>query len=481
VRYLLLGPDETALDSGEGRAEVRDGTLVVTPTLGQPLRIRPADIAEVRDLGPGALGLRLTDGSALTLEQLGRLHGQLLADLGEARGDDLTSTLLLVGVGNPEAFHGTLDGTAAQLRLYDDALVALPDVGDPEQVLYAFVGDVVVDDSGYRIAVRTLDERTLAIGGLARRTSEFLDLLRARVTTARGRTGYLVSALLPALGPLPARRLATALVDGVAAPRAQLDAAESGAFAALVAACTMPDRLRGVPVLAELGDLALGLHQRTTVEHAPAGGSAERAPDSVARTDHGGIPAAPGGLAGVLHGGLIEHLGQSGLGGPGGPGGPGIPDLATAVAYRLVGGTIAGGALGHDHQATARSQPHAVTGSLPAWSRLSELRVDGGAPSVLAFMFCRTVSGLLVYEVLNETDHATYVFGPGADLPAVNRALATIGFRVEAITDDAADPASRYRRAVQRLPQLRVLRETYRGRVLHGEGWESRLRDLLGA
>ncbi len=503
MRYHLFGPDESPAEEGEATIAVQDRVLVVTPALGQPLRIRPTDIASVREAGPGALSIRLTSGYGLLLEQLGRLHGQILGQLVEARDDDLTETLLLVGVGRPESFPGALDGIEAQVRLYDDALVVIPRQGDPEQVPYSFVGDVVPDASGYRIEIRTLDERTLVVQRLARRTSEFLSLLRSRVSAARGRTGHLVDTLLPGLDALPARAVAAALADGVAASRERLDGVDPTVFPALVDSCTLPERLPGVAELWDLGELWFGLHQRTSVEQRGwSTGSGDAQP--VGPRDHGEAQAAPGGLAGLMQGEFVQSMGrrQGGDGVPGAPGplggfGPGasMPGLEQLLAYRMLGGAAggmlggaAGGMLGagggaptgrdartpvpraHPHQGRARA----------AWTELAALGVHGEAPTVLAFLFCRTPHGEVVYEVLNERDHATYVYRPGvAGVAELNQALALIGFRVSAITAEADGAGATHRRAVERLPYLRVLRDAHLGRVLHTQDWSGQLRQLL--
>ena len=77
------------------------------------------------------------------------------------------------------------------------------------------------------------------------------------------------------------------------------------------------------------------------------------------------------------------------------------------------------------------------------------------------------------YEVLNEGDHATYVYRAGGPdgVAALNRALDLLGFRVEGIYADADSAGSRYRKAAQRLPALRLLREAFVGRVVHTDGW----------
>jgi hypothetical protein len=475
MRFRLLTADESVAEQGEGRCEVSGGTLVLSPLLGQPLRVRLADVAEIHDAGPGALTVLLTDGAMLHLDKLGRLHGQLLADLTDARGDDVARTLLLVGLGRPESFPGACDGAEAELRLYDDALVVLPRGGEPEQVPFAFVADVVTDATGYGVEVRTLDERTLRLGRLARRTTEFLDRLRSGVTAARGRTGYLVDAVLPGLGALGARSVAAALPDGLAAPRARLDAIDPTVFTALVSSCTIPDRRSCAALLAGAGELSFGWHQRTSVEQEAWSTFRGPAPAPPGPRDHGGARAAPGGLAGVLTGQMLEGVGN-GFGGD-----PLLGALALGMVGRGVpGGPGGSGTLGHDHRPVSRVQIQKGQAG-PAWTDFSRLQVGPEDGTVFAFLLCTTPTGHVVYEVLSEPDHASYVFRPGPGAMAVNRALALIGFRVEAIHAEADTAASTVRRAVERLPYLRVLRDGLCGRAIHGDSWERQIRGLLTA
>src|SRR5947209_1874280 len=99
MRFRLTAADGRLLDEGEGVVELAAGALVVSPAFGQPLRVPPADVVEITE--PEGYGIRvvLREGAVLDLYQLGRLRGQVLAELTEARGADSVSTLLLRGVG----------------------------------------------------------------------------------------------------------------------------------------------------------------------------------------------------------------------------------------------------------------------------------------------------------------------------------------------------------------------------------------------
>jgi hypothetical protein len=110
----------------------------------------------------------------------------------------------------------------------------------------------------------------------------------------------------------------------------------------------------------------------------------------------------------------------------------------------------------------------------PASTDLAALSATGERPAIWAFALCLTGTGALVYEVLNDEHHATYVYRAGdADaVAALNRALDLVGFRVDAVH---AEPAT----ATRTLPAPRLLRDAFIGRVDHGDGWADDLARLF--
>src|SRR3989440_9711939 len=265
MRFRLLDGSGAVLDEGDAVAEVAGGALVVSPGFGQPLRVSPADIVEIAEPEPYLVRLLLADGAVLELSGLGAMRTQLLAELGDARARDVPDTLLLSGIGRPESFPGWVGEIEAQLQLYDDALVVVPVRGDAEKVPYPFVCGVTTDPSGYRVTVVVIGRAPLVVHRLARRTSEFVELLGARHRAAAGRTAAFLGALLPGLGALGLRTVAASLRDGVAAARTDLDRVDGSVWPALAAATTLPDRADCVRTLEELGATWIGLKQVVSV------------------------------------------------------------------------------------------------------------------------------------------------------------------------------------------------------------------------
>ncbi|MER7274415.1 hypothetical protein ABT369_08170 [Dactylosporangium sp. NPDC000244] len=469
MHYRLIADGGALLDEGGGTAEMAGGALVVTPEQGAVLRVAPGDVAEIQEPQPYVVLLVLADGARLELSRLGVMRTQLLAELSEARVADTEQVLLLDGVGSAEAFPGWADGSPAELRLYDDALVIVPDAGLAEKLPYAFIKGVTTDSSGYTIGIDVPGRPPIAVGRLARRTSEFLDLLRARTAAASGRTSHFLAALLPGLGPVALRSVAALLRDGLAAPREGLEAVEAGVFPALINAATRPERVAGAQHLLGLGRVWLGFKQTVSVQREGSGAGPWRDSARPPVLDHDGRAGYFGsGLPGMLAAGLVSGAG-SGFDGPFDAYGPGL-------AYGMLGtmGGFQSGNSAGPHLPRSVFPHESVT---PAHTDHAAL-TDAADPAVLAFLLVLTPSGHLVHEVLNAADHATYVFTcRDADQAAqLNRALDLLGFRVEGIYADATSAASQYRKTAQRLPALRVLRERFAGRVIHTDGWTEQLK-----
>jgi hypothetical protein len=393
------------------------------------------------------------------LSRLGAVRTQLLAELADARLTQVPAGQALRGIGTPETFPGWVGDTEAQLLLYDDALVVLPARGDAEKLPYPFLHGVTAE--GYRVGIEVAGRDPLEVHRLAARTTEFVELLRARHRAAAGRTAAFLGALLPELGALGLRTVAGLVRDGVAAPRAELDRVDAGVWPALTAAVTHPDRVACLSTLDSTGPLWIGVKQVVSVERPAQGVQPWRDPASGADLgDHGSAGGAR----------LPLWLG---FGGP-------FQAYGPTLAYGMLGfgwgsGGFGGsgfGGSGFGHQRPMVGRADVRRGRLtPAHTDLDALTTDGAEPTVLAFALCRTGGGQVVYEALNDNAQDTYVYRDSA-VEAVNRALDEVGFRVAEVHGPAG--------ARMRGPGARLLREALAARVAHDGNWAEALGQRLG-
>jgi hypothetical protein len=356
--------------------------------------------------------------------------------------------------------------------------VTVPAGGLAEKVPYPFVRGLTSGGSGYHIQIDVVGRPPIVVERLARRTTEFLDLLRARTGATAGRTAHFLAALLPGLGPVALRSVAALLRDGLAGARAELDAVDPTVFPALLDAAGGPERTAGARHLAALGTTWIGFKQTISVQR-PGPGASPWRDAAVGPSGHhdGGASSFGPGLSGLIAAGVMSAGPAPTLGfGFDGP----FDAYGPTLAYGLLG---TGGGLRNPSAAgpprTRAVFPHErVTPAGTDYSALEALTdASRPEPAVLALLLCLAPGGHLVYEALNAPDHATYVFRcRDADRAAqLNRALDLLGFRVEGIHADASPAGSRYRKAAQRLPALRILRDHFVGRAAHTDGWADRL------
>ncbi len=340
MHFRLVAATGSVLDEGEGAAEMIGDTLHVALNFGQPLRLAPSDIAGVSEPEPYVVRLTLVEGPSLELTQLGRMRTQILAQLADARGTEVSETLLLRGVGKPVVFPGTVDARESEIRLYDDALVTTPAQGDGEKVPYPFIRGVTTDPSGYRISIEVAGREPMIVARLARRTSDFLDLLSDRHRRATSRTAHFLGALLPGLGPIALRGVSGLLRDGLAGSKADLDAIDATIWPALLAAATMPDRAAGVAEMEQRGPMWLGFKQMVSVEREAEGVRAWTDSAVTPDFDHqGGASSFGGGLGGMMGAAVMSGGPPTGLGfsGP-------FQAMGSALALSMLG--TAGGGFG---------------------------------------------------------------------------------------------------------------------------------------
>jgi hypothetical protein len=485
AHYRLLSPGGDASEEGsvseEGSADVvvGDGTLVLTPSAGDVLRVPFSQIAAVAEGEQFSLRIALARGAVIELSRLGVMRTQLLAELKEAQAESAAQSASVVG--EADIFTGLCVGQQGRdqqvdLRIYDDALMMTGSSGS-ERISFSFVRDV--RSANYVVTVEVSGRDPVELSRLGNRTGEFTEALGKRLSAARGRTSAFLGSLLPGLDPMALRQAAGLLRDGVAVPASTLNGIHPELADSLISLSALPERRAEVADLARLGELAIGFRQIVSV-HKDAEGVTPWQDHAV--TPHiGGHESRGGsfspGFGGMLAAGLMSGLGPGGGFGGGGFGGGGFGGggfggfgggafepggyggYGDYWAYRALGA-----GMNTPQQRPMTQRPDMTRGRLtPATEDLARLTATGDSPTVLAFVLV-AAADRVVFEILNLAEPATLVFrAAGQDgLAAVNRALVDTGFAAPAGGGlGAAAPAGR---GV-------AMSELLVGQVEHGEQW----------
>ena len=527
ARYRLLTPAGEATEDGKANVVIADGTLVLTPSAGDVLRVPFGQITSVGEAEPFMLRVALAQGTVIELSQMGAMRTQVLAELRDAHADAAAETASAVGTA--DTFSAVAGGEQVEARIYDDSLLVIGSAST-QRVSFSFVQGV--QSVSYVVTVQATGSDPVELTRLGNRTGEFEKALSERISAARNRTSSFLGALLPGLDPMPLRQAAGLLRDGVAVPASTLNGVHPELAATLLRITTLADRQQAIAELGERGSLAIGFRQVTSVHTDAVGATAwhdSAATPHIGDHDHwegqfqpglGGAMAAAvvaGGPGLFQPGGFNSGSGGGGFGGGGfgsggfGPGGFGPGGFAPGGfggggfglggfgsggfggggygggggpwgyrddyggwgdywAYRALG---AGSSSSQQRQMTTR--PDMTRGNLtPAGQDLSALAVTGEDPTVLGFVLV-SLPGRVVFEVLNLAEPATLVFSADGDdaLGVINRALVDSGFTPPA-------PAGAGLTApLRRVGEPAALTDLLIGQIPHDASWSAQLATLL--
>lgn len=502
--YRLLTAAGEPSEDGKAEVEISRGTFVLTPAMGEALRVPFSQIASVTEGEQFTLLIGLAQGTVVELSRMGAMRTQLLAELRDAHADSAATTASAVG--KADIFSGVAGGQPVEIRIYDDSLLIIGP-GSPQRISFSFVKSVNVAD--YVVTVEATGSDATMLTRLGNRTGEFERALTERISAARGRTSAFLSALLPGLDPMALRQAAGLLRDGVAVPAASLAGIHQELPGTLLQITTLASRRAAVAELSGRGPVSIGFRQVASIRREAVGLTkwqdsahtpnitGHESPGGSFRPGFAGAMAAgvmaggPGGFGpgGYGSGGSLGGFGPGGFGAGGfGLGGFGLGGAGFGGPYGYrdeyggYGDYWAYRALGAGMKSSNQNRPMTPRPDLshstliPVAEDLSALTATGEDPTVLSFILVNA-PGRVVFEVLNAEEPATLVFraeGEGA-VAVINRALVDSGFTAPTPANAGLTTPPR------RVGEPELLSELLLGAVEHGEGWSSQLAALLGS
>jgi hypothetical protein len=517
--YQLLTAAGEVSEDGKADIVISGGTFVLTPAMGDALRVPFSQITSVTEGEQFTLLIGLAQGTVVELSRMGAMRTQVLAELRDAHADSAAETASAVG--KADIFSGVAGGEPVEIRIYDDALLIIGP-GSTQRISFSFIKSVQVQD--YVVAVEAVGSDATTLTRLGNRTGEFERALTDRISAARGRTAAFLSALLPGLDPMALRQAAGLLRDGVAVPVTSLTGVHQELPGTLLQLTTLASRQPAVGDLTSRGTVCIGFRQVATIgkdavgvtqwrdsahtpnisgHESPGGSFAPGFAGAMAAGAMSGGPAAfgPGGFGGggagfggAGFGGGLGGFGPGGFGaggfglggfGPGGPGGGyGGGGYGGSYGYREEYGgygnywayrALGAGMNNSSQQRPMTPRPDLTRSTLiPATEDLSALTAAGEDPTVLSFILV-SAPGRVVFEVLNAEEPATLVFRSGGDegVAVINRALVDSGFTAPAPANAGLTAPPR------RVGEPALLSELLVGQVEHGENWSRQLAELL--
>ena len=229
VTYTLENKSGEIVISSSAKATLSDTSLIIEPIRGNELSISYTDITEILDENY-TVKLLLSTRDKVTLNQIGYEYENFLVNLYKMKNELYLRYLLMnegLKASQIEAdFNYSKNGEnqskgLCEVRLFDSALVILPQKNKPLRIPYCYIAAVKEED--YSVSVETeLSERlTLSQMGEKR------DFLRRSISEAMSelstKTQRIIGEIQPQIDTMKKRKLADLLKDGRAAEKAELD------------------------------------------------------------------------------------------------------------------------------------------------------------------------------------------------------------------------------------------------------------------
>ena len=441
LNYSMADEQGEPLAGGEASARIDAESLSLSPKMGEPLLLSLREITGL-NAADYRLEIVLSSGEKLAFFNLGRRFDDFVRELVKARNEILLKDMLMEEKVLKQGVKGTYSlaegeqvsrSGPCEVRVYETGLLVLPEASDPFRLPFSFISSAQAQD--YRLTVTTERGQALVLSMLGR---EFDPLARA-LNDAMNALSLKAQATFKELVPLAdssmVRKAARHVKDGRAAMKKDLDAISPRIWP------DMEKKLQAAGVFEEYSYL------KTL-------GQADRMCIGVKK----GLPADP----------TVEYVWYlTPVYGEGGK--PGNALIMEAVS-------VAPG------ETPGEEEPEAPETEAPAEPEAEEEETENEQKSIGKATY--------VFRIVSRKDY------PGmskADLDrtaeeavrTLNDCMIAINFRREPIflsDEKLREPANlQYLYSVQRLPELRYLRDRFVGRVAHAgkEKWKKDLSALL--
>jgi hypothetical protein len=230
VNYKLSDNNSNMKSEGEAKAILDEKYLTLIVVFGEPMLFSYADITEIIDYDY-KVNLVLTSKEKLNLWGLGYQYEDFLFQLFKLRNELLLKYLLMeesfLQAGFEAQFtrldsNGQMNLTGnCEIRLYDTALVVLPQKSEPIRLPYCYISQVSKAD--YKLTVTSELGEKIEFSRLGEKFDSFGKALSDAFNKMMLRTQENIKELIPEADPSTVHRLSALMKDGRAAKRKDIE------------------------------------------------------------------------------------------------------------------------------------------------------------------------------------------------------------------------------------------------------------------
>ena len=230
VNYKLSDAQSNVEQEGESKSILDEKHLTLVVEFGEPMLFAYTDITGISD-HDYKIDLFLTSKQMLSLSGLGYQYEDFLFQLYKLRNELLLKYLLMEETliqGAFEAHFNWLDPNGqlnqsgnCEVRLYETALVVLPQKGEPIRVPYCYISQTSKAD--YRLVVSNEFGEKFEFSMLGEKFDPLAKGLSDAFNKMMLRSQETIKEMVPEADPLTARKLAALMKDGRAAKRKDIE------------------------------------------------------------------------------------------------------------------------------------------------------------------------------------------------------------------------------------------------------------------
>lgn len=229
--YTLLDENDAEIGGGEASVELWKENFVLQPLDGITYTLTYREIVQI-DAGDYRVKLSPASGEKILLFDLGYNYEDFLRNLYRLRGEVILKDMLMqekVSKAGLQGEYSYADESGALLhsgpcepRIYETALVVIPQTEDPLRIPFADIETVTAVE--YALSVTTSDNYRITFSMMGPHLDPFQKALAGAMHKLNRETEDTLRELLPALESSHLRKAAAMLRDGKAAARKDIEA-----------------------------------------------------------------------------------------------------------------------------------------------------------------------------------------------------------------------------------------------------------------
>lgn len=214
---------------GETKTKLDEKYLTIEPVFGEPLLFSYADITSIHD-HDYSVDITFTSNEKLTINRLGYKYEDFLFQLFKARNELLLKYLLMQESLIQSGFEAQYTSIAAdgqtqngkcELRLYETAMLILPQKAIPIRLPYCYISQINKGD--YRLTIIDESQQEIEVSQLGGNFDPFVKSLSDAYNKMMTRSQETIKELIPEADPVTLRKIASLMKDGRAAKRKDLE------------------------------------------------------------------------------------------------------------------------------------------------------------------------------------------------------------------------------------------------------------------